>query len=74
MRSEKPARDIAKLTDKDVHHDYGDLLARGDVDAVLIAAPDHCTDRWPSTLWPPARAFTSKKPMTHTLEEARDRG
>src|SRR6188474_1735908 len=27
------ARDIARLQDKDVHHDYRDLLARDDVDA-----------------------------------------
>jgi hypothetical protein len=40
VRKER-ARDIAKLTDKDVHHEYRDLLARGELDAVLIAAPDH---------------------------------
>src|SRR4051812_41110443 len=37
-RRKQRARDIAKLTDKDVHHDYRELLARNDVDAVLIAA------------------------------------
>ena len=65
------ARDIAKLTDKDVHHDYRDLLARNDVDAVLIAAPDHWHGQMALDALAAGKDVYLEKPMTHTLEEAR---
>jgi len=71
-RRKQRARDIAKLTDKDVHHDYRDLLARKDVDAVLIAAPDHWHGQMAlDARGRGARTYTWKKPMTHTLDEAK---
>jgi predicted dehydrogenase len=65
------ARDIAKLADKDVHHDYRDLLLRGDVDAVLIAAPDHWHGQMAIDALAAGKDVYLEKPMTHTLEEAR---
>jgi predicted dehydrogenase len=65
------ARDIAKLTDKDVHHDYRDLLARNDVDAILIAAPDHWHGQMALDALAAGKDVYLEKPMTHTLEEAR---
>lgn len=65
------ARDIAKLSDKDVHHDYRDLLARNDVDAVLIAAPDHWHGQIALDALAAGKDVYLEKPMTHTLEEAR---
>jgi predicted dehydrogenase len=70
VRKER-ARDIAKLTDKDVHHEYRDLLARGDVDAVLIAAPDHWHGQMALDALAAGKDVYLEKPMTHTLEEAR---
>ena len=65
------ARDIAKLTDKEVHHDYRDLLARNDVDAVLIAAPDHWHGQIALDALAAGKDVYLEKPMTHTLEEAK---
>jgi predicted dehydrogenase len=65
------ARDIAKLTDKEVHHDYRDLLARDDVDAVLIASPDHWHGQMALDALAAGKDVYLEKPMTHTLEEAK---
>ncbi len=65
------AGEIAKLAEKDVHHDYRDLLARNDVDAVLIATPDHWHGRMALDALTAGKDVYLEKPMTHTIAEAR---
>jgi predicted dehydrogenase len=70
VRKER-AREIAKLTDKEVHHDYRDLLARNDIDAVLIAVPDHWHGQVALDALTAGKDVYLEKPMTHTIDEAR---
>jgi len=70
-RRKERARAAAKLTAKDVHHDYKDLLARQDIDAVFVSVPDH----WHAPIALEAMAAGKdvylQKPMTLTIEEAK---
>lgn len=70
-RRKERARGIARLTEKDVHHDYRDLLARNDVDAVLIASPDHWHGQMALDAMAAGKDVYLEKPMTHTIEEAK---
>jgi predicted dehydrogenase len=70
-RRKQRAREIGRLAEKDVFHDYHDLLARGDVDAVVIAAPDHWHGRMALDALAAGKDVYLEKPMTHTIEEAR---
>jgi predicted dehydrogenase len=64
------ARRIAKLDPKDVHHDYHDVLARGDVDAVVIATPDHWHGQQALDALISGKDVYLQKPMTYAIDEA----
>ena len=70
-RRKERALSVAKLAEKDVHHDYRDLLARGDVDAVVIASPDHWHGQMAVDALTAGKDVYLQKPMTYTIEEAR---
>jgi predicted dehydrogenase len=55
----------------DVYNDYRDLLARKDLDAVLIATPDHWHTNPALDAIKCGLHVYCEKPLTHTIREAR---
>jgi predicted dehydrogenase len=70
-RRKERARTVAHLETKDVFHDYRELLARPDIDAVLIASPDHWHAQMALDALAAGKDVYLQKPMTYTIEEAR---
>lgn len=70
-RRKERAREIARLTEQQVHHDYRDMLARDDIDVVLIATPDHWHGQMALDAIAAGKDVYLQKPMTYTIEEAR---
>ena len=61
------AKDIAK---SDGYADYRKLLERKDLDAVLIATPDHWHSKIAIDAMESGKHVYVEKPMTHTVEQA----
>ena len=70
-RAKFRAREMIGLGDADVHHAYEDLLARDDVDAVVVATPDHWHARMAIDAMRAGKDVYLEKPMSKTIEEAR---
>jgi predicted dehydrogenase len=70
-RRKQRAREVAGLEDKDVHHDYRELLARNDIDGVVIATPDHWHAQMAIDAMAAGKDVYLQKPMTLTIDEAR---
>lgn len=65
------ARDFLKLEQKHIHHDYHDLLARKDIDAVFICTPEHWHFQMAMDALEAGKDIYLEKPVTYTIEQAR---
>ncbi len=70
-RAKLRAKEMIGIGDKDVHHDYHDLLARPDIDAVVIATPDHWHARMAIDAMEAGKDVYLEKPMSRTIPEAK---
>ncbi|HEV3260530.1 MAG TPA: Gfo/Idh/MocA family oxidoreductase [Gemmataceae bacterium] len=59
-----------KISGADGHADYRKLLDRKDIDAVLIATPDHWHGKIAMDAMESGKHIYVEKPMTHTVEQA----
>jgi predicted dehydrogenase len=71
-KNKKRGQEQTKVADKDIHHDYHEVCARKDIDAVVIATPDHWHARQAMEALNNGKHVYLEKPMTYTIEEARD--
>jgi predicted dehydrogenase len=66
------AREATGVDERSVYHDYRELCARPDVDAVVISSPDHWHFLHAMEALRHGKDVYLEKPMTYTVEEARD--
>jgi predicted dehydrogenase len=60
-----------KISGADVYHNYRDLLARDDIDAVIISSPDHWHAQMSLDALDAGKDVYVEKPFTYTIDEAR---
>ncbi|MSV27842.1 MAG: Gfo/Idh/MocA family oxidoreductase [Bryobacterales bacterium] len=65
------AREFLSLPEKDIHHDYRDLIARPEIDAVFVATPDHWHFHMAMDALEAGKDVYVQKPMTYKIEEAK---
>lgn len=65
------AREKTGVDEKAVYHDYRELCARPDIDAVVISSPDHWHYDHAMAALEGGKDVYLEKPMTYTVDEAR---
>lgn len=71
-KNKKRGQKQTGVEDKNIHHDYRELCARKDIDAVVIATPDHWHTRHALEALNNGKHVYLEKPMTYTIDEARE--
>lgn len=66
------ARQRAGVDEKNIHHDFRELCARKDIDAVVIASPDHWHYAHAMAALRAGKDVYLEKPFTYTIEEAKE--
>jgi predicted dehydrogenase len=66
------ARQATGVDQKAVYHDYRDVIARPDVDVVVIASPDHWHHPMAMDALRAGKDVYLEKPMTYTVDEAKE--
>ncbi len=70
-KRKEAAREKTGVEASAVHHDYRELCARPDIDAVVVSSPDHWHFAHTMAALENGKDVYLEKPMTYTVEEAR---
>lgn len=70
--AKRRGREQSQIAEKDVHHEYKELIARKDVDAVFVVTPEHWHHRMTLDALAAGKDVYLEKPMSFTIEEARE--
>jgi predicted dehydrogenase len=65
------ARERTGVDERSVYHDYRELVARPDVDVVVISSPDHWHFAHTMAALEAGKDVYLEKPMTYTVDEAK---
>ncbi len=71
-RRKSQARERAMVEAGAVHHDFRELCARKEIDAIVIASPDHWHHGHAMAALRAGKDVYLEKPFTYTIEEARE--